>query len=290
MSLAILTPYISATEAQMPSLSVGNRWKYKVEYYDPDTEVIIMNGTTIKEIVGESNVIINETTYNCLVERIEGEWKDQNVVWTIKGMVYRVKSDLSTVKEDMEIMLRVGGEINWYQISNVTYNPPLMELSFPLTEGKKWNVSVMRTETVTYPEELPDTRITHIARNYTISPLMERLKVDAGTFDTFVITYRTSDTIYEQYYSSAVSNSVMELVKRRLDERLMIKMTLIESNVIPPSTPIEWWVWLAIVVAGVVVFVVFIFFIRMRKPSVATGIPKIISAKDSFLSFFRINK
>ncbi|MEM3539152.1 MAG: hypothetical protein QW193_05020 [Nitrososphaerales archaeon] len=287
---AISTPCAIATEAQIPSLSIGNRWKYRVEYYDPDTGTVTMNGTTVREIIGESNITIDSTTYNCFVEKIEGEWKDQSVIWTMNGTVYRVKSDLSIVKEDMEIMLKVGGEIALHQISNVTYNPPLMELNFTLTEGKEWSVSVMKTETVkypNYPEEPPDTRTVHIARNYTIGETMEKVKVDERTFDAFVITYKTSDTIYEQYYSSAVSNIVMELVKRRLDERLMIKMILIESNVIPPSAPIEWWVWL-VIVAGVVACIVVIFLIRMRKPSVVTEIPKIISAKNSSLFFFKI--
>lgn len=285
---ALLTPCAIATEAQMPSFSIGNRWKYRVEYYDPGTGTVKMNGTTVREIIGESDIIIDSTTYNCFVEKIEGEWKDQNVVWTMNGKIYRVKSDLSTVKEDMEIMLKVGGEVALHQISNVTYNPPLMELNFPLTEGKNWTVSVMKTETVMNFGEPPDTRTSHVARNYTISKTMEKVKVDLGTFDTFVISYRTSDTIYEQYYSSAVSNSVMELVKRKSDERLMIKMTLMESNIISPSAPIDLWILLAIV-AGVVACIVFIFFIRKRKPSVVTGVPKIVLIKRSPLPLFFIN-
>jgi hypothetical protein len=271
----ILTSYASATETQMPSLSIGNFWKYRVEYFDPDTRTVTMNGTVTKEIIGESNVTIDTMTYNCFVEKIEGSWKDQNIIWTMSGKVYRVKSDLSTVKEDMEITLRVGEEVAFNQISNVTYNPPLKELYFPLTEGKKWNVSVMKTETVKYPEEPPDTRTTHVARNYTISNIMERVKVDAGTFDAFVVSYRTSDTIYEQYYSPAVGDSVMELVKRRVDERLMIKMSLMETNFILPSTPIEWWVWLAIAI-GVIIVACVIIIIKVRKPPIKAETPKMV--------------
>jgi hypothetical protein len=281
---AILTPQVGSTEAQQPSLSIGNRWTYKVEYLDPDTGDVVANGTTTREIIGESNFTVDTTTYNCFVVMTNHTTEYQN----IKSMIYLLKSDLRTVKEDMEYWLKTGEEFTLYLISNITYDPPLEELDFPLTEGKKWNVSLSKTETVTFPGEPPDTKTTHLARNYTVSETLDRVTVDAGTFDAFVVSYRTSDFIYEQYYSSIVGGSVMELKKRRSDEQLMMRMELIETNLIGPSAPIELWVWLAIGIGIVVIAVVAIYiFIRMRKPSVA-GMPKMVFlAKFRYPLFFR---
>lgn len=280
---AILTPQVGATEAQKPSFSVGNRWTYKVEYFDPDTGNVIANGTTVREIIGEANVTVDTTTYNCFVVMTN----HTTINWNIKSMIYLLKSDLSTVKEDIECWLKTGEEFTLYQISNITYDPPLKELNFPLTEGKKWNVSLSKTETVTFPGEPPDTKTTHLARNYTVGNILDRVTVDAGTFDAFVVSYRTSDSIYEQYYSSSVGGSVMELQKRRLDERLMMRMKLMETSVLGPA-PLELWVWLAIGIGIVVIAVVAIYiFIRMRKPSIA-GMPKmVLLAKFRYPLFFR---
>ncbi|NWG09305.1 MAG: hypothetical protein HXX80_03180 [Nitrososphaerales archaeon] len=280
---AILTSYVGATEAQKPSLSVGNYWAYGVEYLDPDSGIVTMNGTTTREIIGESNVTIDTELYECFVVKIEGSWQDATatVTWTLNGMIYLVKSDLCTVKEDMEITLIIGEEVTLNQISNVTYHSPLKECDFPLTEGKNWTVSTTKTETITYPGEPPDTKTTHVARNYTVGMTMDRVTVDAGTFDTFVIRYATSDSIYEQYYSSGAGGNVMELVYRRVDEQLTTRMELMETNFIAPSGPLEWWVWLAIAIIIVVaVGITYIFIIRMRKPSTPSGTAKMALAAN----------
>ena len=280
---AILTPQVGATEAQQPSLSVGNYWKYRVEYLNPDSGNVIMSGTTTREIIREANITIGSETYQCLVIQVEGSWAD-TTIWTMSGAVYRLKSDLRTVKEDMEITMRIGEEVIYNQISNVTYDPPLLkELSFPLTEGKNWTVSVNKTETVTLSGEPPDTKTTYVARNYTVGMAIDRVTVDAGTFDTFVISY-TSDYIYEQYYSPSVGGNVMELQYRRIDERLLMRMELMETNYVAPSGPLEWWLWLSIAIIIVVaVSIVYIFIIRMRKPSTPSGTAKMTLAAN-FLS------
>ncbi|MGQ9719140.1 MAG: hypothetical protein ACUVWK_04815 [Nitrososphaerales archaeon] len=273
---AILTSYVGATEAQSPSLSVGIYWTYRVEYLDPSSGDVLASGTTTKEIIGETNITIGTETYECLVVKIN----HITTGYASNGTIYMLKSDLRTVKEDREDWLQTGEEFTLYQISNVTYDPPLNEFDFPLTEGKKWNVSISKTETVTYTGEPPDTKTTHLARNYTVGPTMDRVTVDAGTFDTFVISY-TSDSIYEQYYSPSVGGNVLELQYRRIDERLLMRMELVETNFIAPSGPLEWWVWLAIAIIIIVaVVVVYIFIIRMRKPSSPSGTAKIALASN----------
>ncbi|MCP8317652.1 MAG: hypothetical protein H3Z51_12465 [archaeon] len=142
---AILVSYASAA-AEAPKYSVGDKWEYRIEYLDSG-----ISGTITREIVGESVVPIDAEQYQCFKINIRQFVQYDTSNFSMDMNVYLLKSGLSegtnltVVKEDYQ--LERNGVIR--QISNITYSPPdfLKELDFPLTVGKNWNVSTMKTET-----------------------------------------------------------------------------------------------------------------------------------------------
>jgi len=270
LSLTSTTSIIAMAQAEQPTYSIGNEWKYSIEFLS-GTDVV-MEGETTRKIIGEENVIVDSVEYECFVMEITSSWQPippDTIAWTESGTVYIQKSDLSMVRQDMEIKQMSGEEITYQQISNATYDPPYNQLDFPIDVAKIWWANTTRTQTIEIPPFPPSTGTTEISQNFTVVKT-EQVTVPAGTFDTLVIKYATLDNINEEYYSSGANGVVKELVYDR-NMNLMKRTELLESNRITPSGAIDTWLLLAVGIVAVVIVVVVIIFIR-RRPA---GIPKI---------------
>ncbi|MCP8314445.1 MAG: hypothetical protein H3Z53_08775 [archaeon] len=260
---AVLASYTSAvSEAQKPSYSIGDYWKYNIKYFDSG-----MNGTTTKKIVGESNITLDNRLYDCFV--IEKVQMMEN--WTYAWKIYIEKTNptnLTIVKEDYQISF--NGEPSL--IMNTTYSPPLNELDFPITEGKSWITEGMKHVTTTIPPFPPfPPKIVPFSQNFSVVRT-ERVNVPAGGFDTFVIEHSYLDGKYEEYYSPIASGNVRESYYNR-DGKEIMRMELLESNYVI-SSGLEWWVWLAIAII-VIASIAFIFFIRRRKKPSPVEMPAV---------------
>lgn len=269
LSFTSTTSIIAMAQAEQPTYSVGNEWKYSIEFLSGNE--VVAEGTTTEKIMGEENVIVDSVEYECFVMEITSSWQPippDTIAWTESGTVYLQKSDLSIVKQDMEIKQMSGEEITYQQISNATYDPPYNQIDFPIDVAKIWWANTTMTQTVEVPPHPPGTGTTEIRQNFTVIKT-EKVTVPAGTFDTLVIKYATLDNVYEEYYSSGASGVVKELVYDR-NMNLMTRMELLESNRIAPSGAIDMWLLLAVGIVAVVIVVVVIIFIR-RRPA---GIPK----------------
>jgi hypothetical protein len=271
LSFASTTSMIAMAQVQQPTYSVGDEWKYSIEFLSGDE--IVTEGTTTRRIIGEENVMLDSEEYECFVVEIIGSWEpvqSDTITYTETGKVYIQKSDLSIVKQDMETKQMSGEDITYHQITNITYSPPFEDFDFPMDVGKIWWANTTRTQTIELPPLPPfPPNIAEISQNFTVVKT-EEVTVPAGTFDTLVTMSSTSDNIFEEYYSSRANANVLELVYD--DEMNLIQRTeLLESNrIVPLPGALDLTLVLIIVVVAVVIIVVIIIFIR-RRPA---GVPK----------------
>ncbi|MCP8307068.1 MAG: hypothetical protein H3Z49_08245 [archaeon] len=265
LPFASTTLTITKAQVQQPSYSVGDWWKYSIEFLS--AAEVVMEGTITRTIIEESD--------DHYIMEVEGSWQPpqpDTIVWTESDTVYLKKSDLSIVEEDGELMRTSGGETTYHLITNVTYSPSFKELDFPIDVDESWWSNVTKTETIQLPPLPPGTSTTEVNRRFTVVRT-EEVTVPAGTFDTLVIEHSTPDNIFEGYYSSRANGNVMELVYDR-NMNLKQRIELLESNrIVPAGIPLDLTLLLIIGVVAVVIVVALILFIRRRPPAGASTPP-----------------
>lgn len=262
----MVLPFTSATlimvtaQAQQPSYSVGDYWKYSIEFLSASE--VVMEGTVTRTIVEESNE-------QYVIEEV-GSWhppEQETVIWKETAKVYLQKSDLSIVKDERELKRMTGEEVTYLQITNTTYSPAYMMSKFPLEVGKFWWGNTTRTQTIELPPLPPGTSVTQFSRNFTVDRT-EKVTVAAGTFDSLIVEYSTYDNVYEDYYSSRANGNVRELVYDR-NMNLKERRDLLDSNRIEliPGLTVEMLMYIIIAVVAVVIVVVVVLYMRRRPPA-----------------------
>jgi len=192
-----LIAYTVDNEAEKPSYSIGDSWKY-----DVDDHRLMMTRSLTKTVTEESTIEVSGNTYDCYLIEFEGSGQTSELGLTTKfsveGEIYLQKSDLAIVKETLKTdeETKFGGETSYSitEFYNSTYDPPLNEFDFPLSDGESWTVNSTKTTThkVVFDgiEPDPTTETANISRIYNI--WMENVTVPAGTFEAFVINYTDS--------------------------------------------------------------------------------------------------
>lgn len=266
MALSFTSALAYATnEAQKPSYSVGNEWKYKIEYLSASGETTSEGNITMK-ITGVGNVTVSSVEYECFIIEVESIWQSGVTTSTENSIQYIQRSDLGIVKEDSEQKNVIDEEIKYHLIRNITYSPPYEQFEFPIDVGNIWWANTTRTSTVElrHLHLPPSTSTSDISRNFTVVQT-EKVTVPAGTFDTYVIEYTTGDSTYWDYYSPRANGIVKELIYDS-EMNLTARMEMVAGNTIAPEGVADTWLLLivGIVVVFAVVFVYF-FFIRRRR-------------------------
>lgn len=238
---------VGVNEVEMPKYSVGDKWKFSVDY----KEEMGMLGTVTQEITGDSvgitqfgkSYVCYEFSFSCS-GTVYGELYGQGVTgtWTMNGKSYTQKSDLSEVKDTMttDVTFTYAGESHTMkQVIETTYDPPL-ESSGPLTVGKSWSAATTKTTTTqtTIDGQVDqETDTTTYTKSYLVLRT-EPTTVSAGEFETFVIKATDPDGSYsESYNSPEVGGSVKQM---GYDEtgKLVMTMELLEYSyaaAVPPD-------------------------------------------------------
>lgn len=224
---ALSTEYVDtcfgdAKEAEMPKYSVGDWWKFNVDY----KEEIGLLGTATYEVTSDSSEITQfGTTFVCYEFNITGSGivygqlygEGITGTWTMNGKTYLLKSDLSEVKLKMTTdatFTYVSVSMTMKQVIETTYNPPLESYKgFPITAGESWSAATTET-TITQitmdGHDEQETNTTTSTKNYFVLRT-QSTTVSAGEFDTFVIKTTATDGSYtEQYFSPEAGFAVKE--------------------------------------------------------------------------------
>lgn len=210
---------VGVNEAEMPEYSVGDKWKFSVDYKGE----IEMIGTGTLEITGDSVNITqfgkNYVCYECSITESDTVYGGGiNGTYTENRKLYAQKLDLSEVKHTLttNMTLTYAGETHTTkQVITITYDPPLDSGGFPLTVGKSWSATT--TETTTTQTTIDgkvdqETNTTTYTKSYVVLGT-ELTTVSAGEFDTFVINATDPDGSYfVYYYSPKASFNVKEMV------------------------------------------------------------------------------
>jgi hypothetical protein len=233
--------------AELPKRSVGDRWKYTVDYKRTESSPIGMIGTMTMEVTRDSVTVYQSGSYECYEYTIEasGTVYGEGITgtWTMSGKGYDVESDLSFAKTSIttdatftyaEESSKITQEIE------TIYDPPLQaNKGFPLSAGKSW--SAIATKTTTTKTDIDgnfdqETDVTTDSENYIVLRT-ETTEVTAGEFQTFVIKVTKSDgSSTELYYSP---NAEIEVKYLDYDEKgeLAITSELLEYSVLAEAEP-----------------------------------------------------
>jgi len=265
------------TEAQVPSYSIGDWWKYKFN----ETATWGVNGNITMKVIGESMVTVSNTEYDCYEAEITGEGEAiapfpyLPANWTMIGKDYWQKSDLASVKSDsvIEWDITLDSYTKMKVIMNVTYSPPFNNSDFPLTVGKTW--SVITNVNTTIKVILDSTEISDITEtlemNYNFEVLgTEMITVAGGTFDTIVVRGIEQETGHEDYYYSPEARNIVKSLHYDVEDTLIQSLELIEYN-LQHEVPFDYTqiIILAVVIV-VIAGVAIIYFMRGKKPPTPT--------------------
>jgi len=282
LSTVYVGTVVGVNEAEMPKYSVGDKWKFNVDY----KEEIGLLGTGTFEITGDSvDIFPFEEHYVCYEIKFTGNGTvyGQNVTgtWTMNIVMYAQKSDLSDVESTSTtyVTFTYAGESHIMKIvTGTTYDPPLGSgKGYTLTTGKSWSATTTETE---FTETTIDGDIDKKTDNttYTRSYLVLRTElttVSAGEFETFVIKATDPDGSYsENYYSPEAGFSVKG---REYDEtgKLVMTMELLEYSYAAAEEGFPWlWIIIGIVIAAAVIAggVGYVLY-RRRKPTAPAAPP-----------------
>ena len=250
--------------AELPERSVGDRWKYSVDYKRTESSPIGMIGTMTMEVTRDSVVVYQSGSYECYEYTIESSGtvygEDITGTWNMSGKGYDVESDLSAAKTSMDLdaTFTYGGESTKItQNIETIYDPPLQTNSgFPLSAGKSWSAIASKTTTTRTDIDGDfdqETDATTDSENYIVLRT-ETTKVTAGEFETFVIKVTKNDgTSLELYYSPKAEIQVKELDYDKTGE-LEVTTELLEYSVSadPEAFPSIYIVVAAITAIGII--------------------------------------
>lgn len=275
------TSFGGANEAEMPKYSIGDWWKFNVDY----KQDIGLLGNATYEVVSDSCEITQfGSTYMCYEFNITGSGTIYGQLygeaitgtWTMDGKIYALKLDLSDVKNKMTIdavSTYASTSMTIEQVTETTYNPPLeSHKGYPIAAGESWSAASTKTTTSkTIMNGFVDeqTNTTTSTTNWFILRT-ESTTVSAGEFDTFVITTIGPDGSYtESWFSPEVGFAVKEMIYSATG-KLEVVMELLKYNYTAAKGEL---LWLGIITGGVIVTaggIVYVLYIR-RKPPDATA-------------------
>ncbi|MCP8304598.1 MAG: hypothetical protein H3Z50_03890 [archaeon] len=269
------------TEAQVPSYSIGDWWKYRFN----ETATWGMNGNITMKVIGESMVTVFNTEYDCYEAEITGEGEAIDpfpylpATWTMIGKEYWQKSDLAPVKSDsvIEWDITLDPFTKMKVIMNVTYSPPFNNSDFPLTVGKTW--SIITNVNTTIKVIIDSTEISDITEtvemNYNFEVLgTEMITVVGGTFDTIVVRGIEQEGGHEDYYYPPEVRNIVKSLHYDVEDTLIQSLELIEYT-LHHEVPFDYTqiIILAVVIV-VIAGVAIIYFMRGKKPPTPSEAPR----------------
>jgi hypothetical protein len=248
------------TTADLPKDSIGDKWKFSVDYKPP----FGMLGTMTWETTNDS-YLLNQagSNHECYETTITGSGtvygentssaRALSGTWTWTGKEYDVKSDLSWARVTTTInssYIYGGNPHTYIYEEELTYSPPLeANKGFPLSAGKSWSAASTET-TITVTTSDGQTSHDTNATTKSTSFLVVRTQmttVSAGEFETFVVRRTYSDGTYSEFYYSPKTRSDVKGIAYDSTGNVTFSMELLEYSLVSERFPIVY------LVAGTVV-------------------------------------
>ena len=259
-TLLVVLPFVNAADdqsASLPPRSVGDEWKFVVDYKGDMGMICNMTTTVTGTSVLPGNYECYEFTSvgNGVVygENVSGNWS-----MTIKE--YYGKSDFNlakmTITKDVTAV-RSNGSSTTSQYTEINNNPPFgMNSGFPLMLGKTWSATTNTTQTNTLTvdgQTSQDNSTFTQTTNFEVASV-EDTQTQAGTFQTFLIRGTAVDgSIQDMYYAPDAHIQVKELDYDSAGN-LAATMELTDYQVAEPADAVPiYWIVIAIIGAAVAV-------------------------------------
>lgn len=175
----------------VPVWTSGDFWEYEGTVQSEGTWVDL---TMRMEVIGDEQVSIRGTTYDCYRLDSTVGMTAQGISFTITSKSWSRKSDLATVRAESTVL----GET-----TTISYSPP-MRTEWPLEVGLQWNGS---STTITNPPSGGETEET---LNYSAEVESKTsITVPAGTFEAYEIRVTMTGTgDSHAYYAPQVGNEI----------------------------------------------------------------------------------
>jgi len=135
--VSILLVSSVGAELEKPVFEKGDYWVYDVmlyNYYENGTQYIEGLGTLRSEVIKKDKITINGMTYNVVVVN------DTLTVDYVDG-----KREVSVItryldEDSLAVLMEVEKNAGTWQVTEATYDPPILYYDYPLFVGKNWSI------------------------------------------------------------------------------------------------------------------------------------------------------
>lgn len=185
----------SPRTTDLPKISVGDRFEYKIDADIPDLGGSISfesQGTMNYTVEKTERIVVDGTSYDTFVIKVEGSQisKTGDIETTLfsEGYDWIRTSDLANIKSEITTTSYTqNGDDTHVSIYNISmiYEPPLDNYNFPMSIGRSWTKSgEIRYSYESGSETLDET----FFGPFEFEALyVEQVLVPAGSFETFVL-------------------------------------------------------------------------------------------------------
>ncbi len=239
----------ASAQGAAPVWSIGDYWEYTGSGEISGQRYDMLMRYEVKE---RTTISIGSTPYDTFYMAMKVDMKAGRMSSSMTYDYWVQTSDLANVKLKMEVLsLQM----------NITFNPPQQAYNFPLSNGKTWSSTTTMTMT---GMGMPPSSTT-VTTSFRVSG-PERIKVHAGTFDSFNVTGTSSGTSSSAFYSDTVGYIVKTSSYSipGLGSSGMSAMELKSYNY-QHGSGLVWVVLIVVIVIAVVVAVAVAMFVMARR-------------------------
>ena len=195
-SILLVSPV--GAELEKPVFEKGDYWVYDVtlyNYYENGTQYIEGLGTLRSEVIKKDKITINGKNYNVVVlnetriiDYIDGE-RESSVITRYLD------------EDSLAVLMEVEKNAGTWQVTEATYDPPILYYNYPLFAGKNWSID----SNATFSPYGNTTR--YIAFCECIGK--QNITTKAGKFENCYVVkivepYYLSNDTYLSYYFAAI--------------------------------------------------------------------------------------
>ncbi len=225
VALALCTCALDVSEAESTAskrnFSVGDKWTYNITAL---IENFSINGRISIEIVNTANVVVNQATYDVIIEqgRLDGKLSDgAKGNFSVRTLKYYLKGNQSLLFDKVNLTIDLESEVQPARIeiiNETTYQPPIDILQFPFSTGSTWVVQlqaltvIQKTETIGLAQNVSMSSETRALTVTSTVVGKENVVVPAGNFSAWVVKQSDQYGNSRVYYYSEIVKREVKLV------------------------------------------------------------------------------
>ncbi len=272
--LATGLSFTAVGDAEMPKWNIGDTWNYEASITNRDISFTY-------EVTDLTTVNVNGTNYEVYVTdtvmkmtmTIPGS---DDITVTSTGNVYYLSGNLAIVRT--ELSLYTEGHVS---TMITTYDPPFVQLDFPLEVGKSWTTTYKISIYRKYDGVITSYNNETINVTSTVEGI-ENKEVEAGTFECYKIKLDDgSGTVSYSWYSPNVKNMVATSAKGTGIETELKLASYNEASLTEFDLFAMPYILLLIIIPVIIVILIIVVALSRKRKKAAEAAAAGPAAKDT---------